>query len=240
MRLTHLTKYAAVAGVAAMPLIITAAPAAYATNGGYGSAYGISATGPVAIPPTPSVSSTAKQPTRKSLAELPANPLADASVLSVAAWAGHGRASVADLKLANAALSAKLIFAKCENRNGVTHLGKVVLNGQKLKVSPKPNSAITVSLANIGTASATLNKQVRNPDGGLTVTAIELSLPIGPGKTQTVSIASVTCGPTAPSHEPTPPGDPNQTPAPSPTPTTTTPPAAPVPTPVTGDLPVTG
>ena len=238
MRLTHLSKYAAIAGVTALPLITTAAPAAHATGGGYGTAYAISATGPVAIPAIPSVSSTTEQPVRKSLGGLPANPLARASALSVAASAGHGRAGVANLRLADAGLSAKLISAKCENGNGVTNLVKVVLNGRRLTVTPRPNTSVAVPLGRIGTVSVTLNKQVRNPDGGLTVTAIELGLPLGLGKTQRISIASVTCGPSAPS--PTPPGDPNGGAAPSPAPTTPAPGEAPVPTPVPGDLPVTG
>jgi hypothetical protein len=83
-----------------------------------------------------------------------------------------------------------------------------------------------------------LNKQVRNSDGGLTVTAIELSLTLPQAKAETISIASVTCG-HAPSGDPTPPGQPGTTPTPSPT-TSTPPGEAPVPTPVPSDLPVTG
>jgi hypothetical protein len=234
VRLTQLTVIAAAAGVIATPLAI-AAPAS-ATAAGSGSAFGIAATGLVTIPPTPAVSSEAEQPARKRLAGLPSNPLASASVLSVSAWAGHGRASVTDLRLAKAGLSAKLVFAKCENGNGISHLGKATLAGKKLKVSPKPNTGLTVPIQGVGTASVILNKQVQGPGGGITVTAIELTLHLAAGKTQTVSIASVTCGP-AKSETP-PPGDPG---TPSPTPTTSTPPGeAPAPTPVPGDLPVTG
>ncbi len=241
MRLTHLTTYTAAACAVVAPLVIWA-PASHASTNATGSAFGVSATGPVAIPPTPFVPPTSSsRPVRKSLAEVPANPLVRASVLSAAAWAGHGRASVADLKLARAGLTADLITAKCENGNGVSHLTKVVLNGRTLAVRPRPNSAVVVQLDKIGTATVTLNKQVRNPDGGLTVTAVEVSLPLGAGQTETVSIASVTCG-RATSGEPTPPDGRN--PSASPAPTASTPGAAPgvapAPTPVPGDLPVTG
>lgn len=236
MRLTNLTTYAAIAGALATPLAL-AAPAS-ATAAGTGSAFGISASGLVPIPPTPAVSSSAKQPTRKSLAELPPNPLVSAGVLNVSAWAGHGRASVADVKLAQAGLSASAITAKCENNNGVSHLTRAVLAGRKLQVNARPNSAITVPVQGLGSVSLILNKQVRNADGGLTVTAIELSLALPQAKAETISIASVTCGP-AVSGEPTPPGQPSTTPTPSPT-TSTPPGEAPVPTPVPSDLPVTG
>src|SRR4051812_48775057 len=89
VRLTHLTTYTAAACAFIAPVAISA-PASYATTNATGSPFGVSGTGPVAIPPTPVVPPTsASRPVRKSLAELPANPLVRASVLSAAAWAGH-------------------------------------------------------------------------------------------------------------------------------------------------------
>jgi hypothetical protein len=219
---------AAVAGAMATPLAL-AAPAS-ATADGTGAAYGIAADGLVNIPPTPAVASSAHQPSRKSLIALPANQLIQAGVLNAEAWAGHGRASVADVRLAEIGLSAELISAKCENGNAVSHLANVTVAGRRLDVSPKPNSSVPVVLDKLGLVTLTLNKQAHNPDGGLTVTAIELTIKLV-DKVQTVSIASATCN--AGSEEPpTTPGGPNPTPAP--------PGEAPAPTPVTGDLPVTG
>jgi hypothetical protein len=230
MRLTHLAITAAVAGAMATPLTL-AAPAS-ATADGSASAFGIAASGLVKIPPTPAVSSSGK-PSHKSLIELPANPLIAAGVLNADAWAGNSRASVVDVRLAKIGLTAEVISAKCENGAGVSHLTKVVVNGKQLAVSPAPNSGIAVDLAGIGQVGLTLNKQVRNPNGSLTVTAVEVNLGLGHGKLQTVSISSATCG--GGSDEPSTPG------TPTPTPPMGTPPGeAPAPTPVTGDLPVTG
>jgi len=231
MRWSHV----AVAGLLAAPLAMTAAPA-YATTG-YGSAYAITATGPVAIPPTTTVSSAGRRPLSKSLLELPANPILRARALNSAAWAGHARASVAELALAKAQLVAKLITAKCEHGRGASHLVQVRLAGHLLAATPRPNSGIDIALGPLGTATGMLNKQVRNADGSLTVTAIELKVPLGPAGAQTISVASVTCGrtgavnPSAPDeHTP-----PNGSGVPG------TPPAqAPKPTPVGTDLPVTG
>ncbi|MFI0486877.1 hypothetical protein [Actinomadura sp. 9N215] len=238
MRLQTITKCAAVAGALALPFAAVV-PAASATGGGVGSAVAISATGPVAIPPTPSVTSTVQKPERKSVAELPANALGiEASLLNAAAWAGHGRASVTDLRIAKFGLSASSVTAKCENGNGVSHLKEATLNGRKLKLTAAPNSSLTVNLTGLGSATVTLNKHVRDHDGNLSITAIELSATLA-GKTQTIAISSVTCGkggkPGDPSVPPSTPSEPGTPSSPS-----TPPGAAPAPTPVTGDLPVTG
>jgi hypothetical protein len=232
MRWSHL----AVAGLLAAPLAMTAAPA-YATNTGYGSAYAITAAGPVAVPPTTTVSSNGRRPLSKSLAELPANPVLKARALNSAAWAGHARASVADLALAKAHLVAQLVTAKCVHGRGASHLVNVRLAGHPLQATPRPNSGIDVKLGPLGTATGMLNKQVRNADGSLTVTAIELKLPLGPAGVQTISVASVTCG--RPAYNPTAPDEhtPDAPPQGSGVPGT---PPAPKPTPIGGDIPVTG
>lgn len=234
MRLTHLTKYVAVAGALGVPLAL-AAPAG-ATGGGGGSAFGVSASGLVNLPPLPAVSSAA-QPHDKSLAELPPNPLVQLKILHVSATPGRARASVADLKIAKAALSAHLITARCAGGHGSSQLVRASLAGHRLAVGAAPNSTVAVQVHGVGTVSVTLNKQVRDANGRLTVTAIALSLPIAPGTIQTVDISSATCGVAG-----GPPGDPGEpTTSPSPTPTPSAPPGeAPTPTPVPGDLPVTG
>ena len=65
----------------------------------------------------------------------------------------------------------------------------------------------------LGGVQVTVNKQVRNPDGTLTVTGLELAV-AALGRSQTVAISSARCA-----------GAPDE---------------APRPTPVPSDLPVTG
>ncbi|MFB4305228.1 hypothetical protein [Actinomadura sp. GTD37] len=238
MRLQTLTKVAAVAGVLALPF--GPAPAASAAGGGTGSATAISATGPVAIPATPAVLSSGQRPTRESVAELPANPLVEARLLNAAAWSGHGRASVADLRAPRLGLAAHAVTAKCENGNGVSHLTRATLNGRTLRLGASPGTAINADLPGLGTATITLNKHVKDKDGRLTVTAIEVVAKLA-GKTQTLSIASVTCGKAGTPGGPGNPGKPGGSPAEPPAPAPSAPSnPAPAPTPVTGDLPVTG
>ncbi|MFD0904091.1 choice-of-anchor P family protein [Actinomadura sediminis] len=246
-----ITKCAVALGALALPLTLplaTAAPAS-ATTGGTGSAFAIAAAGPVAIPATPSVSSDAQRPERESVAELPNNPLVRASALNAAAWSGHARASVADLVLPRLGLKAAAVTAKCENGNGVSHLAKASLDGRRLQANAKPNSTVEIAVPKLGDASVVLNRHVRDRDGSLTVTAIQVRVPLPGGKTQTIDIASATCGkaadapggPGGPGKTPGGPGAPSAEPSapPSSTPAVPTSPA-PVPTPVTGDLPVTG
>lgn len=235
MRLMHLTRYAALAGALATPLAFVA-PASAAT-GGTGSAFGVAGAGLVNIPPTPAVSSVTR-PNDKSLLQLPANPLVQLKVLHVTAKPGRARASVVDLDVARAQLSAHLITARCDGGTGASHLVKASLAGHRLAADAAPNSSVTVPVQGLGTASVVLNKQVRNADGGLTVTAIQISLPLGPGKAQTISVSSATCsgGPSGPGG----PGSPSPSPTPSAPGVTPPPSQAPAPTPVPGNLPVTG
>jgi hypothetical protein len=222
----------AIAGAVATPLAL-AVPAASADSGGTGSAYGIAAAGPlVNIPPTPSV----QAPGKKSLLRLPANPLIRLGLLDVSAKPGHARASVVDLRLVKGALSAHLITARCDNGRGSSALARASLAGHRLAAHASPNTRLSVLVNGLGTVSVTLNKQVRTADGRLTVTALEVGLPLGPGKRQVVDISSASCsaapGTPPPSATPTPPAP--TSPAP------TSPGEAPKPTPVPSNLPVTG
>jgi hypothetical protein len=229
VRLMHLTKYAAVAGALAVPAAF-AAPAS-ATSGGSGSAFGIGADGLVSIPHTPAVTSS-MSPHDKSLVALPANPLIDLKLLHVTAHPGHARASVLDLKIPRAELSAHLVTAECKNGRGSSRLVDASLGGHRLAVVAAPNSSVSVPVQGVGTVSVVLNKQVHGPGGSLTVTAIQVSVQLALGKSETISISSATCS----GHKPGKPG------SPTPTPTSSTPPGgeAPTPTPVPSNLPVTG
>jgi hypothetical protein len=237
VRFTPLTTSIAIAGALAVPAVIAATASASPAGsvgsagsvGGISSASGVSATGLVNFPQTPAVTSVSGTHD-KSLAELPPNPLVKLKVLHTSAIAGKSRASVVDLKVAKAALSAHLITAKCSGGQGSSHLVKASLGGRKLAVDAAPNSSVTVPVQGLGNVSVMLNKQVHNPDGSLTVTAISVQLTLAAAAAQTIDISSATCAA----------GMPKPPTTPTPTPTNTPPGQAPVPTPVPSDLPVTG
>ena len=229
MRLKPLTASVAIAGALAIPTALAATASASPATG-TGSAFGLSASGLVNIPAAPAVNS-AQAPHDKSLVELPPNPLVKLKVLHTSAAPGRARASVVDLKVAKAALSAHLITAKCVGGQGVSHLVKASIGGRRLAADAAPNSTISVPVQGVGSVSVVLNKQVHNADGSLTVTAVEVKIALAGGQAQTIAISSATCA----AGEATPPKQP------APTPTQSTPPGqAPAPTPVPSDLPVTG
>ncbi|MQA93361.1 MAG: hypothetical protein GEV11_01540 [Streptosporangiales bacterium] len=111
----------------------------------------------------------------------------------------------------------------------------VTLGKQRLAVTPTPNSTLTARVGTLGVAEVTLNKQVRNADGTLKVTAIEVKLPLGAGKTETISISSATCGKMVAD-----PGDGDGDDGDNGGGDATPPGQAPAPQPVPGNLPVTG
>jgi hypothetical protein len=243
----HFVRYAAVAGALAAPLAVAATPASATTDGG-SSAFGLSATGLLSVPQTPAVSS-ASTPHDKSLVKLPDNRLVQLSVLRARAMGNRSEASVVDLKIAQAAisktavLSAKLITSKCVDGAGSSKLVDVKLAGHSIQAGASPNSTVTVPVQGVGGVQVTINKQVRNPNGSLTVTGLELAVR-ALGKAQVIDIASATCAPngkTPPSTPPSHPSDPTTPGAPGAPGTPQSPPAeAPTPTPVNSDLPVTG
>jgi hypothetical protein len=218
-------KYGAIVGALAAPVaaaaVVAAVPAASATSGDGASsaAFGISATGLLNIPQTPAVTSASRRNTR-SVASLPGTPLVRLSLLRTSAVPGHSEASVADLKIAKAAispkavLSAKLITAKCDDGAGSSRLVDVRLAGRSIQAGGSPNSTLTVPVEGLGGVQVTVNKQVRNPDGSVTITGLELAVQ-ALGKSQTIDISSATCAGQAPGE-------------------------APKPVPVPSDLPVTG
>ncbi|TDC68008.1 hypothetical protein E1200_13030 [Actinomadura sp. GC306] len=189
---------------------------------GEGSAYGLTASGPVSVPPVPAVSSTTET-VRKSLLSERSTDLVKASALDVSASPDRAKSSVADAVVPAAKLRADAVTAKCQGGEGAAHLADAVIAGKRLDASPAPNTTIPVNVEGLGRAALTLNKQERMADGRLAVTAMELELPL-PGKAANVRIASATCG-----QQPGGPGGPGEQPS-----------DAPAPTPVEHDLPVTG
>jgi hypothetical protein len=227
-------KFAAIAGAVAAPLAATATavpatavpatavpatavpatavPATAAPAGGdpgASSAYGIAAEGLVPIPPTPEVTSESR-PFTRSVVSIPGNPFVRLSVLRTRAVSGHAEASVVDLKIAKAAISpdavltAKLISARCDDGLGLSRLVDVRLAGRAIQAGASPNSRVTVPVAGVGGVQVTVNKQVRNPDGSITVTGLELAVQ-ALGHSQTVDVSSATCaGGEAPRPHPVP------------------------------------
>lgn len=236
----HLIRYAAVAGALAAPLAAAATPA-FATTAGGSSAFGLSATGLLSIPQSPAVSS-ASAPHDQSLGKLPDNQLVQFSVLRARAMGNRSEARVVDLKITDAAilkttvLSAKIITSKCVDGTGRSTLVDVKVAGRSIQAGASPNSTLTVPVQGVASVQVTINKQVRNPNGSLTVTGLELAVQ-ALGKAQVIDIASATCAPGGKTR----PAPPNLPSAPNTPGTPQSPPAeAPTPTPVNSDLPVTG
>lgn len=220
----------AISGLAVSALTavgLTLAPAtAGATDVPLSTAYAIAASGVVNVDKTPDLDSEKGFQEKSTVGvEAPAG-LLSVGVLNASVDTSSASASVADLKVGLSeivdsdvlGISASVIEATCENGEGSAALADAKVAGQNLDVSPPANTEIGLP----GLGGVTLNKQVTNDDGSLTVTAISVDL----GGLQTIEIASATCaaGEDGPSEEPS----------------TDKPGEAPRPTPVAGHHPVTG
>ncbi|HEX2313852.1 MAG TPA: choice-of-anchor P family protein [Thermomonospora sp.] len=195
MRSLHLTRSAVLTGALALPLVVAVAPASHAGHG-QGSAYAVSGSGMVPIPSTPAVTS-AGRPVRQAKADVPANPWVTGSALTALAGAGHGQADLTNVAIRQAGFTADAVSARCQGGRGSAHLSRAVVRGNRLAATPVPNHKLIMSFGRFGNGSVTLNKQARRPDGGVTVTAMEVVLPPAAGrKPQRLSLASATCAPT--------------------------------------------
>ena len=218
MRFRIVRRGGVIALLAAAALLAGIAPASAAP--GDGSAYAIKVnvtlTGSPVVNVGPLAAANTAGPTTASLVSATVPNILAAGVLNAAAnkdtntGAVTATASTADLSLpllqAIGTVKAKLIAVKCEaTQSGET--GSATLTTATfgalgtLAVSPSANTKIDVALpAPIGNvATLTLNEQINNPDGSLTVNAIHLHLLGGPGIGQLgsgdVIISSATCGP---------------------------------------------
>lgn len=209
-----LTTAATIMAVGPVPVRADTSPASPA------SAAGILTSG-LGIPPLSTASSDGKAVDR-SLLSIPANPALTAKVLHVLADADQGtaRASVADLNIGAGKLIASLVTASCAPGGGSATLLDAIVAGHDLPVAPPPNTTIALPPGAGHIVAITLNKQVKNDHGGLTVTAIEIQLLSGSLR-KTIDISTARCAaPTAVTSPGVPP--------------------APAPTPQQGTLPVTG
>jgi hypothetical protein len=205
----------AAVGVAAGALVLgIAGPAAAAEASSFGLSVDVTVLGvpAVTLPPTPA-SSVGDSP--HSLATVTAAPLVATGVVNTTATADAATggydsfASVDDLvaNIAVLSLGADVISATCSaTQAGVT--GSSILTGLAATLAGIPiaigavstNTVINIALPVGLIATLTLNEQLQNPDGGLTVNALHLRLlggAIGSIASGEVIVASATCGPAA-------------------------------------------
>ncbi|MDF5757825.1 choice-of-anchor P family protein [Spongiactinospora sp. TRM90649] len=190
----HVAGAAALGVAVAATLVGAAASASQASTDSPSIAYVLSATGPVAINPVPKAVWPEGQPARRVALQSHENSLITATGLVAAADGTHSEATAADVRTMERHITAQVIKARCEGGRGVTTLTGARLGERAIEANPAPNTTIPVDLGKMGTASVTLNKQVRGADGRLNVTGMAVSLPLAEGQSQTVDVASVACG----------------------------------------------
>ena len=80
--------------------------------------------------------------------------------------------------------------------SGSTTLVGASVLGTALAAEPAPNTELVITLpGTLAEVSVTLNRQVENPDGSLSVTALVLEVNLGEGFiTGTLEIGPATCG----------------------------------------------
>jgi hypothetical protein len=97
-------------------------------------------------------------------------------------------------------LEAEAVTATCaadlEGVSGSTTLVAASVLGTALAAEPEPNTQLVITLpGTLAEVGVTLNRQVQNPDGSLSVTALVLEVDLGEGFiTGTLEIGPATCG----------------------------------------------
>ncbi|MER7860360.1 choice-of-anchor P family protein [Amycolatopsis japonica] len=221
----------ALAGTAVALLTFTATPAQAAPAD---SAFAVAASGLVKIPRTPAVSGTGKESLVSAGLPTPGPSLLTAKALTAEVRPGRAESVVTGLALNLGllpatlplpGLSAEAIRAECRDGKSSVSIAKLKAGGKVLDLDRVPPNT-TVPVAQL--IELVVNKQTKNNDGTLTVTAVSARLL---GQTQTVDIASATCAKAGTSPEPTTkPADDKPQPSGK----------APKPTPVPAHLDVTG
>jgi hypothetical protein len=183
------------------------------------SAYAIAADGLINIPKLPDVVGSGDESVVS--ADLPPEGEAVLSLglLNASAGEGWSRASTADLELDLAGapvIKASLLEVNCDDLNASTKIVGLKVDGEER--APENQVPANTELAPeqlVNVASITLNKQVENEDGSLTVTAVSVDLL---DSAQTIDISSATCtdgGDGGQPTEPTKPTDPTEPTQPS-------------------------
>ncbi|MBC6448144.1 choice-of-anchor P family protein [Actinokineospora xionganensis] len=210
----HMVRRGGVVGLlAAAALLVGALPASAAP--GDGSAFVVSANltlvGGPAINVGPLAPSHTDGPTTAEVASvsipnvLTAGVATSEAIRDDATGGVHSEASVANVALSLGGFSGSigLVEAACDatqgGNTGSTSIVNGTFNGQSLPANPPPNTVIAVPPGPVPppVLSITLNEQIVNGDGSLTVNAIHIraNTPIISGD---VIISSATCGPAAP------------------------------------------
>jgi hypothetical protein len=157
------------------------------------SAYGLSLTGPIPIKPIPAVSSVSSEVRRTLLQENSTRHLT-AKALETGAAGDRADAKVGDLRVPAAGLTADSITAECGANGAESRLVNARVAGERLASAPRPNTTIPVEIPGAGRGWVTLNKQQRLPDGRMSVTGLETTVPLGPLGQETLRTANVVCG----------------------------------------------
>lgn len=204
----------AAVGIAASALVLgVAGPASAATASSYGVNVNVAVVGGSTVDVGPLVPSTIGD-SPNTVASASAGTLVTTGAITTTATADpdtggfDSSATVADLVIGIGALdvTADAIVADCTAiQSGET--GTVTLTGLAASLGGldivipgtiAPNTQVSISVGLIEIGTLTLNEQIQNPDGGLTVNALHLELfggvlgAIGDGD---VIISSATCGP---------------------------------------------
>ncbi|GAA5198582.1 choice-of-anchor P family protein [Rugosimonospora acidiphila] len=189
-------------GVASLLMLVVVADPAAAAPGpasSYGALVNVTVAGiGVNVGPTP-VSTVGSSP--NNIASLNIPGVLSTGVITTSATMDNttgdlaSEASIAGLNLGLATtLTADAITADCTATSsgitGTTTLVNAFLAGSQLAVNPSANTVINVTPL----ITVTLNEQVNNPDGSLTVNAIHihLTLPLSSGD---IYLSSASCGP---------------------------------------------
>ncbi|CCH28481.1 choice-of-anchor P family protein [Actinosynnema sp. NPDC047251] len=205
------------AGLVALAALLAGVPPAAAAPGDASAAgvrAGLSLLGGEALAAGPFAAATADGPTTGTFAGVALPDLLATGVITTAASRDEGtgavgsRASTADVRLdllasVTGGISATAVEAGCSaTQKGVA--GTTELVGLDLgrlgevDARPAPNTVVDVELLGVDIARIVLNEQTADPDGGLTVNAVHLSLlggVLGSIGTGDVVLSSATCGP---------------------------------------------
>ncbi|MEU4802934.1 choice-of-anchor P family protein [Actinosynnema sp. NPDC023587] len=211
------TGFAALAAVAALLIGAAPAPAAPGDASAYGAEVGLSLLGDDAIAAGPFAAANAHGSTGTAFAGVDLPDLLTTGVVDTSASRDddtggvRSRASTSDVRLdllssVTGGITATAVEAGCtatrEGVGGTTEL--VGLDPGRLgdvAAEPAPNTAVGVELLGADIARIVFNEQVVNPDGGLTVNAVRVTLVggvLGSIGTGDVVLSSATCGPARP------------------------------------------
>lgn len=95
-------------------------------------------------------------------------------------------------------ITAEAVTATCsadlDGVTGSTTLVNATVLGETLEAEPEPNTEITILDPETTGATVTLNQQVENPDGSLSVTALVIDVVVEEVFTATVQVGPATCG----------------------------------------------